>query len=202
MAQTRARAKQLGESFYFTGIPCKNGHTAKRKVHNYECVECAKEYKREYVKRTGDASTKKWRENNKEKVKETRKAYYHNNKDKFIASARKWKANNPDKVKKAFDKWLEENRGVFNMKSRERYRMMKEASPNWSDKDYIKDIYSNCAEWCSILKECGISTKFEVDHIVPINNKNVCGLHNEFNLQILSKTENLVKSNKLLEEYL
>lgn len=66
--------------------------------------------------------------------------------------------------------------------------------PNWADRDAIKAIYRKCAE---ITKATGID--HEVDHIVPLRGKNVCGLHIHQNLQILTREENARKSNKLLE---
>jgi hypothetical protein len=33
-------AKEAGEEFYFTGIPCQYGHIAKRYVKNHYCFEC------------------------------------------------------------------------------------------------------------------------------------------------------------------
>ena len=67
----------------------------------------------------------------------------------------------------------------------------KRATPAWADQDYIKDLYRNAKEASGIF-----NVTFEVDHIVPLQGKNVCGLHCEHNLQILTADENRRKGNK------
>ena len=58
------------------------------------------------------------------------------------------------------------------------------AMPTWANLLAIKEIYNNCPEG------------HHVDHIVPLQGKNVCGLHVENNLQYLTVQENLSKGNK------
>ena len=37
---TRSEAVAFGQEFYFTGLPCKRGHVAKRRTINSACQEC------------------------------------------------------------------------------------------------------------------------------------------------------------------
>lgn len=68
------------------------------------------------------------------------------------------------------------------------------ATPKWLTKqDYveIEDIYWQSKEYNRLLYDI-----FHVDHIIPLQGKNVCGLHVPWNLQILTEKENLSKNNK------
>ncbi len=57
-------------------------------------------------------------------------------------------------------------------------------TPKWANTEEIAEIYRNRPEG------------YHVDHILPLNGKNVSGLHVPSNLQYLTASENLSKSNK------
>lgn len=57
-------------------------------------------------------------------------------------------------------------------------------TPKWADLAKIKEFYDSCPPG------------YHVDHIIPLNGKNVSGLHVETNLQYLLAIDNIRKSNK------
>lgn len=69
----------------------------------------------------------------------------------------------------------------------------KEASVQWADRKKMALVYLKCRKLNSTS-----SLKYCVNHVVPLISKSVCGLHNEFNLQISPVTENMKKSNKII----
>jgi len=73
----------------------------------------------------------------------------------------------------------------------ERRKKRDKSMPPWADKHAIKAMYINARQ---LTAETGV--KHEVDHIIPSNHELVCGLHVETNLQILTESENINKSNK------
>ncbi len=72
----------------------------------------------------------------------------------------------------------------------ERRKKRDKSMPVWADKNAIKEMYIKARQ---LTAETGV--KHEVDHIIPSNHELVCGLHVENNLQILTETENITKSN-------
>lgn len=69
------------------------------------------------------------------------------------------------------------------------------ASPSWLTKDHkfqISEIYSKAA-----IKTAETGIAHEVDHIIPLRGKVVCGLHVPWNLQVLPAYKNRQKSNLL-----
>ncbi len=86
--------------------------------------------------------------------------------------------------------WLEKSPGNRNhARGLRYYNKLWKAQPAWADTSAIRLIYTRRDD---INSEGG---GVEVDHIVPLSSKVVCGLHVANNLQIIKSAANRKKSN-------
>jgi hypothetical protein len=122
--------------------------------------------------RANPGSSKKWVSLNTEKVKEY--------KNKYVKE-------NPVKVRETKRKWSKANNKKVLAKTRKYQASKLRATPSWLTSEQIKEMqkfYINCPKG------------WHVDHIIPLQGKNVLGFHVPWNLQYLTASDNHRKSNK------
>ena len=124
-----------------------------------------------------------YRLNNEDKIKEINKLYRLNNKDKIKEINRLYRLNNKQKRKQTLILTRLNNPHTQRAITAKYRASQLKATPKFANLKKIKEIYKNCPKG------------YHVDHIVPLQGKEVCGLHVEYNLQYLTKSENLSKSN-------
>lgn len=188
--KSRKEAQAIGAKFYFTGEPCKHGHIALRKTKG-TCVTCAQiEWKANAAKRADYFAAY----NKSDAGVKAKQEYYERNKDTVKARA----ASRPIEDKRRYkDKYKQANPEYFNVLNNLRKRRHKNATPPWLSyfqKQEMRALYQQAA---TITKVTG--QRYVVDHIVPLNGVDVCGLHVPWNLRVITQEENLKKSNKLVE---
>lgn len=101
-----------------------------------------------------------------------------------------------EKKKLYSKKYKEDNKAKFTAWDAGRRAAKLNATPKWLSKQQymeIRELYSLAKEldWLS-------ESQLVVDHIVPLQGKDVCGLHVPWNLQILPQSLNLKKYNKVI----
>ena len=173
---------------------CKRGHTSPRIPNGGEktrCRECKNLLSRLRYAGNPDkdkryAINRQWVLANQDKVKAIQKRYRAKNLDVARKRCRIWAAKDPVKRLERQRKYYATNsKKVIAAVMRRKAAKLK-AVPQWADLSKIKTIYQNCPDG------------YQVDHIVPLRGKNVCGLHVENNLQYLTVSENSSKRNKFL----
>jgi hypothetical protein len=186
---TRKEAKATGATHYYTGGPCKHGHIALRKTKG-ACVECLKiEWQRGNESRAGY-----FKEYNKrDDIKDRKSDWYQANRDAVINRA---KTRPAEKLREYRNVWKENNVLQVRADTKARRRKHRDATPPWltrKQKTEIRQLYQIAITMTKTTGE-----QYVVDHIVPLRSPDVCGLHVPWNLRVITREENLKKSNKLL----
>lgn len=130
-----------------------------------------------------------------ERVKKNLHDWRKRNKAKVDAGIAAWVAKNPERVKTAKRRYLQSalGRAMSAMATSEKRALTRQATPNWFDKEQVRAVYNFAVEF----REAGMAV--DVDHIVPLKGKNVCGLHVQGNLRVCLQSYNRKKSNTLVD---
>lgn len=125
------------------------------------------------------ATGRRFRRNHSERLKQEQRDAYKKDPSSYKLSNKKHCQKYSDKINAYFAK---------------RRALKLQRTPKWltiDDFRFMKLFYTEAA---ILYKKTGI--KYHVDHIVPLQGKNVSGLHVPWNLQLLTGFENCSKNNK------
>lgn len=132
-----------------------------------------------------NASDKKWRDANPEKLWWKRNPEEH--KIKTAKASTEWRIRNPEYH---HEHYLN-NKTKYVAARAKRRAAQENATPEWLTaihKAQIQEMYD-----IALAKEIQTGVKHHVDHIVPIMGKAVSGMHVPWNLQVITAKENLSK---------
>lgn len=115
------------------------------------------------------------------------------NPDRAKAIQDKYVKNRPEVVKAKAKRWRQRNLVRRNMDQTKRHASKMQRTPSWLTEEHIKQMKSIYELAHKKTRAEGI--QYEVDHILPLQGKNVSGLHVPWNLQVLTASENSRKKN-------
>jgi hypothetical protein len=132
--------------------------------------------------------------------REYRHAHYRANRERVLADSALWKkAHHAAELLQRRARYLRRRAEVLRIAKSyrrahpeiyaEAQRRRRARRVQWADKTAIKAIYAEAAR---LTRETGVP--HEVDHVVPVQGREVCGLHVENNLQIITREANRRKS--------
>lgn len=161
----RAQAREKGLARYFTGLLCKSGHVAERRVTNGACLECER------------LSSERQRRENPESRRAIKQRWAAANPGKLNL----WAKQNPEAHRASASRWAKANPGKAAAQTMLRKVRIAKRTPPWADLSAIRAFYANCP------------AGYHVDHIIPLRGRLVSGLHVLENLQYLPAAVNLRK---------
>lgn len=218
---SRSDAISIGMDRYFTGLTCRNGHTAERKVFGRSCVECSKEFsarpdqlnKRKERQRARIASLSK---QEKEMMKERARIWYAENQDKVLA----YRAENADRIREISNKSMRKRKDadpVFAMlcycrsmlcKMLARHGIKKSEKTvdllGYNPIDLIRRIESQFVDGMGWHNR----KEWHIDHICPSSKLISAGVtdmaivNHLDNLRPMWSTDNIKKSDKIVDQEL
>ena len=190
LPKSRAEAKATGAKHYFTGESCKHGHVAPRKTKG-ACTECLRvDWKKRNVARAGY-----FRQYNRSEIaKKAKKKYYEKNRNTVIARAQ---ARTPDVVRLYKYKYKNKNPDLYRAHVNFRRRRFRDATPKWLAKEHKRAIRQLYIDAMTVSRVTGVP--YVVDHIIPLLGSMVSGLHVPWNLRVITREENLAKSNQVVD---
>lgn len=108
---------------------------------------------------------------------------------------KEYRKNNPQRKRSDQALYRKRHPGKVNASTAKRDAAKKQRTPLWLTKLHFDQIEVFYEASTALTKELGID--FEVDHIVPIQGKNVSGLHVPWNLQVITASDNASKRNRV-----
>lgn len=128
---------------------------------------------------------------NRERDAAQKAAYYVANRERVLARQAAGYAADPAKYAARVKAYRAAHRAEYVARV-VRYQTTKiRATPAWANADLVAAYY--------VLAEVmgrATGVPHHVDHVEPLRGRHVCGLHNEFNLQVLPAEVNIAKGNR------
>lgn len=135
--------------------------------------------------------SKNWYLKNKERAKENFAKWYATNGHRVREKSKNWVKRNPERFAKNQAAWRKKFSARRVAQARKRRIELLNAQPSWAIKFFMDEAYK-----LADLRTKMTGSKWQVDHIVPLKSRKVCGLHVHNNLRVIPAIDNNRKGNR------
>ena len=135
--------------------------------------------------------SKRWYLKNKERAKKNFEKWYAINGQTVRDRAADWVKRNPERFAKNQETWRKKFSAKRVAEARKRRIETLKAKPLWAIDFFMDEAYK-----LADIRTKATGIKWQVDHIVPLRSKKVCGLHVHNNLRVIPAIENNRKGNR------
>ena len=164
----------------------------------FKSLEARRKYLAEWrVRNRGRTLTVKraYREKNRDRIRDYKREHGASHSAREAASKRHARYYSTKKQEPAYMAARRERARAWYAANAEWWGGRKQAMPKWANKFFISEIYH-----LAKLRTKHLGVPHEVDHVIPLRGRNVCGLHVENNLRVVPKAINRAKGNALLAQ--
>lgn len=171
------------------------------------CRKLWREKSREWYRRdpkAAGASSRKWKEENKERVAARTKRWSRLNTEKmrkyYTSYRRQWRKNNPERSRELWKKWASKNKALLLAAANRRRARLRKAriGDEKAILGFYKYVRSGARLRCFYCKKVVRKADRHVDHIIPLSRG---GMHCVSNLCCACSNCNLRKNTKTGEEF-
>lgn len=155
------------------------------------CKQCTLDSQRKYREANPEKISDYYRKN-RERVNAYRKLYVEKNRERLAEWSKNHRQSNAESERARCKAHYARNKQQYYDRSAKRRTKVKGATPTWSNLEIVRSFYKAV----SIFNSHDGLMKFSVDHVVPLNNAVVSGLHAHTNLTIIPLLNNLAKGNR------
>ncbi len=159
-----------------------------------DCKMCVLQRRAAYVASNYEkvaASDSAYKKRNRAKYNEINRRQYERRKEYVLEHQRQYYQTIKERKAEYAKQYFQEHRADYTRRVAKRRAVALQAEPLWANSALIKLLYATRRY---MTEETGF--EWHVDHVVPLQGRNVCGLHVHNNLRVVPATVNLQKSNK------
>ena len=151
----------------------------------------SKDGRRGECKLCGAASVLLWQKENPVLANAKSVRWQRFNRGSGRRSCARYAKRHAEKVNLLHAQWRKKNRHIVNQWSARYKASKRHAIPGWANITAMNEWYA-----LARIKSMLTRRSWVVDHIVPLRSPMVCGLHTDYNMQVILNRDNLVKGNR------